>query len=490
MGIEVTLPQGTFRGRASDGVLSFKGVPYAAAPVGDLRFAPPQPPPPAVGVVDASRYGPTVSGPPQRSAVMAELVPDPTIPGANGLNLSVWTPDTGASLPVFVWIHGGGFVTGTGAVTAFDGSAFARDGVVAVVVNYRLAVEGFLQIPGTVANRGLLDQVAALEWVRDNIAAFGGDPARVTVAGESAGGMSVMTLLATPRARGLFHRAISQSGDAHHVHTPDQAALVTAQLCADLGVARSPDALGAVPDDELYRALNEVIGTVQAGRDPKWRPLNRLVVQPVVDGDVLPRHPVEAYADGAGAGVALLVGTNANEYGLFTIPTGLAGALDEPLLEALVGRLGVDAREMIATYRGLLPSADHADLFMAIQGDWFAGVPIVRAIEAREKAGAPSYAYEFAWNPPTYGGRLGACHTIEVPFVFDTLADPWGARLRGDAPPQPLADEMHGAWVAFVYGTVDWPAYGRDRLVQRFDTESTVVRDPYPGRHGAWDGII
>jgi para-nitrobenzyl esterase len=488
--VDVTIAQGTFRGTRQDGVLSFKGVPYAAPPAGERRFAPPQPPLPHLGIADATDYGPTVSTPPQRSPVMDALLPDPVRPGKNGLNLNIWTPDPAGRRPVFIWIHGGGFATGAGSTTAFDGTAFARDGVVAVTINYRLAVEGFLLIPGTVPNRGLLDQIAALRWVRENIAAFGGDPDLVTVAGESAGAMAVLTLLTMPLAKGLIRRGIAQSGDGHHVHSPDLAALVTAELCAQLGVKESADAIGALPVDKLHLATNEVITRLTAGKDPRFAEFRRLALQPVVDGEILPHHPVEAARRGATNGTDLLIGTNADEYGLFVAPSGL-DAMTSETLTALVGRLGVDRGAMIAAYAAELPAATPAELYVAIQSDWFCRVPAIRYAEARQEAGTDSYVYEFAWRPATYGGRLGACHTLEIPFVFETLDDPWGIELRGPGAPRALAGQVHGEWVRFVTsGHPSWPAYGSARTVRRLDLAPALVRDPDAYRRLAWDGIV
>src|SRR5829696_8437568 len=213
----VRTTSGAVRGRNRDGVHAYLGIPYAAPPFGPRRFGAPQPPQPWDDVRDATAYGPTVPKPPYVPPYDL-LLPEPVIPGEDCLNLNVWTPDPGgAGLPVFVWVHGGAFVNGSGAVPVYDGAAFARDGVVCVTVNYRLGVEGFLHFADDgPANRGLLDQLAALRWVQDNIAAFGGDPARVTVGGESAGAMSIGCLLAMSSARGLFARAILQSGAGHH----------------------------------------------------------------------------------------------------------------------------------------------------------------------------------------------------------------------------------------------------------------------------------
>jgi para-nitrobenzyl esterase len=492
--VDVTIAQGTFRGATTISGFRFLGIPYAAAPVGSARFAAPRPPNHHEGVADATEFGPTVSTPPQRSPVMDELLPDPRRPGANGLNLNLWSPDPAGSAPVLVFIHGGGFATGAGSTTAFDGTAFARDGVVTVTINYRLAVEGFALLADAVPNRGLLDMVAALEWVRDNVAAFGGDPDRVTVSGESAGAMAVCTLLAVPRARGLFMRAISQSGTAHHVHPRDRAELVAAELGVELGLdpglPATAASLAAVPVDQLHAATNAVITRLTSGQDPRFAEFRRLVFQPVIDGDLLPVHPYDAAASGIGGDVDLLIGVNAEEYGLFVAPTGLADAMTEELLAVTTARICDRPATMIATYRDRRPDSTPAELFIAIQSDWFCMAPTDRLVEARQAAGHRVFAYEFAWRPPTYGGLVGACHTLEIPFVFDTLADPWGRELRGPHSPQGLADEVHAAWVAFVAdGDPGWPEYGADRVVRRLDVQSSLTADPRRFGREAWAGI-
>jgi para-nitrobenzyl esterase len=227
-----------------------------------------------------------------------------------------------------------------------------------------------------------------------------------------------------------------------------------------------------------------------SGKDPRFAEFTRLVFQPVVDGEILPVHPVEAARDGATADVDLLIGTNADEYGLFVAPTGL-DAMTSETLAGTVRRLGVDPAAMIETYRAQLPDATPAELFVAIQSDWFCRVPAIRYTDARRQAGADSHVYEFAWRPPTYGGRLGACHTLEIPFVFETLDDPWGVELRGPDAPRALADLVHGTWVRFIAtGDPGWPAYGDARTVRRLDLDSSTVLDPEAFRRLAWTGVI
>lgn len=482
----VKTSSGELRGRTADGVTAFLGVPYAAAPFGPHRFREPAPVTPWEGVRDALEHGPTAPAPGYPLPFSA-LLPVVRVPGEEILNVNVWTPDPSASgLPVMVWIHGGAFVNGSNSIPSYDGSAFARDGVVLVSVNYRLGAEGFLHLPDAPPNRGLLDQVAALRWVRDNIAAFGGDPDAVTVFGESAGGMSVGALLAMPSAAGLFRRAILQSGAGHHALTPATASKVAGYMAEEVGVAPTTDGFAGVEPARLVAAQQALSAQSATRPDPaRWGEitLNSMVFEPVVDGEVLPALPIEAVAAGASADVELLAGSNRDEHRFFLVPTGAVDGVSDAAIAAIAGAYRLPAGAVEA-YRAERPGTPDGLVLADIMSDWFFRIPTVRLAEAHGRA----HVYEFDWTTPVLDGRLGSCHALEIGFVFDTLAA--GSDLSGGAPPQPLADAMHAAWVAFARtGDPGWPPYAEGRAVRRFGDEVETLTDPRGALRELWAGI-
>ncbi len=507
---------GTLRGKVRDGVTSFLGIPYAASPTGSLRFQAPAPPAPWTGIRDAVAYGatpPKPDYPPPFDTLFAE----PNIAGEGWLNLNVWTPDTGASgLPVMVWIHGGAFANGNSAIPLYDGHAFARDGVVLVSINYRLGVDGFALLPRTPANRGLLDQVAALEWVRDNISAFGGDPANVTIFGESAGGMSVTTLLAMPRAAGLFSRAVAQSGAAQAAATRADAALVTGELGRALGTIQ---AAGAGTDAPAAGQASEAVGAAAAAGDGELTASDLAIVDlavlnsaqaavrdalaaspdparfgpsivastmpfiPVIDGDSLPEHPLASIAAGSGSAVPLLIGTNTDEFRTFLIPSGMADLVTEEVLAAMAGAVGAD-KDVIDTYRASRPGESAGDLLAAVLTDRFFLLPALAVADARTRGPAQTFCYEFAWRHP----QVGAGHGLDLPFVFDNLSAEGAELVTGRDAPREVAEEMHAAWIRFA-GTGDpgWPAYDASRPVMMFGAGGgRVEHDPRRDEREAW----
>ncbi|MGW1714599.1 carboxylesterase/lipase family protein [Streptomyces sp. NPDC002156] len=476
----VRTPYGDVRGRyEGDGIAVFRGIPYAAPPFGPRRFRPPVPPTPWDGVRDAGGFGPTAPKPPYSEA-FARLLSDPVVPGDDCLNLNVWTPELGrdARLPVMVWIHGGALTRGSSAVPVYDGHAFARDGVVLVSVNYRLGVEGYGLFPDAPANPGLRDQLAALEWVRASVAAFGGDPDRVTVFGQSAGAISIGALLAAPRAQGLFRRAVLQSGPPE-VSDRDKVRRMVRRMATRLKIPATAEAFAAVDRELLLRVQGEV-GRLSSPV------LGGPAFGIVVDGDLVPRDPLEALVEGAAAGVDLMLGWTRDEYRLWLVPGGLLERVDRLGAVALAGAM---ARcrcgpEVPRGYRTLHPDASTADLVGQLVTDHLLRVPLHRLADARHGGGA--HVYEFAW-PSTKPG-LGACHALELGFVFDTHEAPESAKLAGEGAPQDLAEAMHTAWVRFaVDGDPGWQPWDASHPVRVFgDGAPHTVRGPRDPELALW----
>jgi para-nitrobenzyl esterase len=489
----VTTRYGAVSGELTGGVTRFLGIPYAASPTGPLRFKAPEPPAAWAGVRECLTFSATPPKP-DYVAPFDTLLPEPNIPGDDWLSLNVWTPDPGGSAPVMVWIHGGAFANGNSAVPMYSGHAFARDGVVLVTINYRLGIDGFALLPDAPPNRGLLDQVTALEWVRDNIAAFGGDPANVTIFGESAGAMSVTTLLGMPRARGLFSKVIAQSGAAQVGADPRDAQLVTGELSAVLGVEATAANLAGLDLDKVVAAQAAVRDAMAAAPDPaRWGPsvvATSMAFIPVIDGDILPVHPLAALAAGHGADVPLLAGTNTEEFRLFFVPTGMAAMVTEQTMPAFLGALGISP-DTAAVYHANRPGASAGDVLCALVTDRFFRNPTFAAAAARLAAGGPAatYLYEFAWQSPVQG--LGAAHAVEIPFVFDNLAFPDAQLAVGTEPPAVLANDMHAAWVRFAAsGHPGWAAFDESYPVRAFGgpDDGLVVRDPRGDERASWPG--
>jgi para-nitrobenzyl esterase len=497
LGPRVRTAGGPVQGISRAGVHAFLGIPYAAPPFGPRRFAAPAPPLGWDGVRPATAYGPTVPKPPYPPPYDRLLPPEPAIGGEDCLNLNIWTPDPGAAgLPVFVWIHGGAFVNGSGAVPTYDGTAFARHGVVCVTINYRLGVDGFLHFAdGGPANRGLLDQVAALRWVQENIGAFGGDPGRVTVGGESAGGMSVGCLLAMPSAAGLFARAVLQSGAGHHALRRETATRISGYLAERLGLPAQRAALAGVPVEELLAAQVALSDQARTAPDPdRWgeAAANLMLFEPVIDGEVLPDLPIRRIAAGSARDVAVLVGANREEQRLFLVPTGVIDMVTAERVQAVAAGYGLPVDAALAGYRSARPGATAGELLADIASDWFFRIPAIRLAEAQAGAGGgAAWLYEFSWQSPQFGGRLGACHALELAFTFDNLALPEQHVFTGPDAPQSLADAMHGAWVRFARdGDPGWPAYDLDRRpVQDFGEQVRLRTDPRGALRALWDGI-
>jgi len=463
---EVRAAAGALRGRLESDVVVFKGIPFAEPPA---RFAAPQPVEAWDGTRDAVSYGP----PPPQSGLLGV---DALSQSAEGwLTVNVWTPDPGANLPVMVWIQGGGYLFGTSGRPEYDGGRLARDGgVVVVTFNYRVGIEGFAQIDGAPANRGLLDQLAALEWVRDNIGAFGGAPDQVTVFGQSAGAGSVAALLAMPRAAGLFRRAIVQSMPGTFF-TPELAADVAGVLAASLGL--KPAELATVAPGELPAVGDAVMARIGRFGD-RWGPAAHrgVLLAPVVDGSTLRTDPWQALAGGAAREVDLIVGHVRHEQRLFALIDGILGRITEEQA-AVALDLFAPGPDGAAAYRAAGGSPE--ELYERVHSDWLFRMPSLHLAEAHT---GRTHLYELTWPAPGLGGLLGACHGLDVPLVFGNLTGGQPAMLLGDdlTGAEVVSAQMRGAWTKFATdGDPDWPAYDREnRLTRIFDTEPAVV--PYP----------
>jgi para-nitrobenzyl esterase len=487
--MDVTAPivrtaAGQVRGRAENGVAVFRGIPFAQPPVGPLRLAAPEPARPWDGVREAAMFGPP---PPQSGFLLTPMAPAaPDADPDDWLTVNVFSPDLGAAgLPVMVWIYGGAYRFGSSGMIGYDGGPLAAQGVVMVTFNHRVGVEGYAYLPGVPANRALLDQVAALRWVRENIAAFGGDPGRVTVFGESAGAGAIASLLVMPAAAGLFRRAIAQSVPGTFF-SPALAADATAAIAREAGLPPTAEAFAAA-DPARLAAASDAVRT--ADYTDRWGPVGRTGVpfSPVVDGEVLPAAPWQAVAAGAAHGVDLIAGHNRDEYRLFTAMLGLRGKVTDAMAAgALRGLAGPDGE---AAYREAYPDAGAEALFELVHSDWLFRMPTLHLAQAHAAGGGRTFLYQVSY--PASEGDLGACHAIEVPLVFGVWPG-LGQLLFGPEPPASavaLGEEMRARWTAFARdGDPGWPAYsvGR-RLTRVFDDPPDVV--PYPERASLhiWD---
>lgn len=451
---------GPVRGVAAEGVHRFLGIPYAGAPTGLHRFGPTTEAPEWVTEFDASSPGPSAPQLPY-PGVLGTLRPGARIAGENYLNLNICVPaEPGKYLrPVLVFFHGGGLTRGSNAIPGYDGGAFARDGIIFVAPNYRLGAEGFAVLDGSPLNRGLADQLAALQWVARNIRAFGGDPRRVTVMGHGAGGTSVGALLAHQRAGSLMQRAIIASAQLRAL-PPSHGARITHAIAHELGIDTTRPDFSEVPAEELLAAW------AHASRGS-----NPLTDEPgfclSIGLPLIPRSPDEALAHDAGGGIDLLIGTTTEEARLWLDPTGLAQKTDRWALAMAKHQLHISS-EALRLFRSNRPGAANDELLSALATERLLRIPAHRLADARLAAGSSTHVYEFSWPSPVH--RLGAAHGVDLGFMFDQLAGPDALALTGPHAPQTLATAMHAAWVGFVTtGDPGWRSWDARRPVQVFD---------------------
>ncbi len=486
---------GKIRGVDVDGIKIFKGVPYGANTAGQNRFMAPKNPDKWTGVRDALEFGPSA---PQTEPGTRRATSDLAVAGAglgaeseNCLVLNVWTPAVGNGAndrkrPVMLWCHGGGFSTGSGSSPVTDGTNLARRGdVVVVTINHRLNVLGFTylgELGGSdfaqSGDVGMLDIVHALKWVRENVAQFGGDPNNVTIFGQSGGGRKVGTLLAMPSAKGLFHRAIIESGPTIKLVERDQAARVAAELLAKLGLNKSQmRELQALPVDRIMTAYFATVRSMNVDQ-------MTMGFSPTVDGNAVPRHPFHPTASDISPNVPLMLGSTRTE-----LTNGAAAAMfslsDDAMQQRIRDLAGENAARLVDTYRKANPGATPSDIYFLIASDYRYGGPVMKIAERRAALGkGPVYLYYFRWESPVDGGRLKSPHTIEIPFAFGNIK---ASRLTAGSPDAPaLSEKVSDAWIAFARkGDPNtpklprWPSFNpKDRPTMVFNNESKVENDP------------
>ncbi len=479
---------GKVKGMQADGVYVWKGIPYAKAPVGKLRFRPPEDPDSWDGVRDAVQFGSACLQP--NSEMMKFLGDASKTKSEDCLYLNIWSPNPdNKRRPVMVWIHGGAFMFGEGSSELYDGTSFAKNGdVVVVTINYRLGIFGFFyldEIGGDEFSRsgncGILDQIAALRWVKENIEAFGGDPNNVTVFGESAGAMSIGTLLAIEEAQGLFHKAILQSGASSNVLTTRVANDVTKRLLSELNIPESDLAkLYDIPAEELVKASIKV------------PPMS---LCPVIDGKVIKTKPLDALAQDSAKNIPMLIGTTEDEYRLFTFADPSWRKIDEDKLKRRFQvSFGKKWERLSEELKG--KTLDQA-LYEKLMTWQVFTYPAIALSETRVRQGEQVWMYRFDYKSTAFGGLLKSCHALELPFVWNAMNQKT-ALFTGDAEGRrELAELMHRSWIAFaktgnpqIPELPEWPEYElNSRATMHFNLETAVRYDPEKDDRLLWEKI-
>jgi len=496
----IEISGGKLQGYIDEGIEVYKGVPYAEPPIGDLRFNAPEPKESWSGVLEATEFSPVAPQPP------SPFTPQPAPPQSEEkcLTLNIWTPATdGKKRPVMFWIHGGSYKTG--ASNNYVGNPLVNRGdVIVVVINYRLGPLGFLYLPNAPnfsANVGLLDQIEALKWVKENIAIFGGDPENVTVFGESAGAGAICCLLGMPAAKGLFNRIIPQSGSTSPLGYQKGRAIATAQrLTSLLEIEKDDiDGLRKISAEEIIKAQTKMDQQVLEGGTAF-----ALGYSPLVDKNTMPKHPLKAVLDGETKNIEVLHGTNKDEMRLWELwYPGVKNS--EELFNRLnlmvkpMGQSEEKVREIINIYSETRENP--TEIFNAIITDSFFRVPSIRLAEMQSKNQPDIYMYMFTYPSPIRNGSLGAVHAIEIPFVFGTLDIPRNVNFKlfpdSNKETERLSAKMMDSWISFARNgnpnhkeVPEWAQYRNDRATMMFGKEVKVINDPYNKERSVWDDII
>ena len=490
---------GKVRGIITEGISIYKSIPYAAPPTGELRFAAPVPAAAWDNIKDATVFGAT---PPYFTHPNIDMDEKPVLPGwikgNDFLTANVWAPLSNAEtkLPVMVYIYGGAFIMGASNAPLFDGTSFAKKGVVFVSFNYRLGIEGFLKINGAPTNIGIRDQVAALKWVQDNIGAFGGDAANVTIFGESAGGISVGVLLTCPAAKGLFKRAIIQSGSGQAVLSAEQADIVARQFSKTLGISNSRDSYNKLSPEELLAAFPKVkpamVNLKTSLHDDPTGGISLLL--PVIDGDIVPGLPVDLMRRGAGAQYDLMIGYNSDEMNYFLVPTGVLKKIKlNFVLVAAVKKVHPAPVALLTTYKKHYPKKNKGQMLSAVLTAFMTQIPSMRFAEEHAKVNPKTYMYEFTWQSSVRNGEYGAYHGVELPFVFNNTEAVTGDKgmLGPKGAPAGMSDKIQNAWVMFAKtGNPGWDQFASgDRKIMFLNKDWQLRTNPYQTILTAWEGV-
>ncbi len=481
---------GQVQGERIGNVSVWRGIPYAKPPIGPRRFRAPEPLESWEGILDATQFGPISPQPEQE--IMTFLGTQLENMSEDCLYLNVWSPAAdGRRRPVMVWIHGGAFISGSGSSPSYNGATFSENGdVVVVTLNYRLGALGFLHLGelagkdyATSGNNGILDQILALKWVQENIEAFGGDPERVTIFGESAGAMSVATLLATPATKGLFQQAILESGAAANV------------VSATKATENATKVLQAMTVDPTNLSELETLSVEQIVQASTAVPPMQLV--PVIDGIILPKSPQALLEEGAARDIPILIGTNKDEYRLFTC---FDPRFQQPTEEALQSLYQQTFGPMWDQF-GPLFLGDRSlsvELYDQLMTQVVFNGPATQFAQIQLQHGSPVWMYRFDWESPVLNGVLKSCHALEIPFVWHTIRQPGTDKLVGNASElDDLADQLHQAWIAFAHhgdpntsGLPEWKPYTlNERATFLFNVESRLVEDPNQAMRLGWENV-
>jgi len=485
---------GIIQGYKEEGLEIFKGIPFAEPPLGDLRFSPPVSKQSWDEMLNTTEYGPcSIQGSSGLEEFLGRLEPE----SEDCLTLNIWTPaaDSGKR-PVMFWIHGGAFMMGGGTDPMYDGSALAlRGDIVVVTINYRLGSFGFLYNKGIPPNVGSQDQVLALKWVNENIGSFGGDPKNVTIFGESAGGYSVLSLCTMPKAKGLFRRVIAQSAPSIETTVSNK---ISKKILRKLGVKGGDiDSLRVVPPEKIIESQNQVFAS---------EPTDIMALRPLISGDTFPKHPLKAFLNGECANIDLMMGTNLDEFKLFTAIEPMKSMMGDDAEQLLIGALAMSgvakekSEEILKIYKEARDgkySIEPFEIFTAVITDFAFRIPTIRLLEAQKPHQPNTYNYMFAWPSSGLDGILGACHALEIPFAFGTLNSPTLKDFVKGAP-QELSEKMMDAWISFAksgnpnHGNLpDWPAYDADtRETMIFGEECKVEKALFDKERAAWDGLL